>query len=123
MDWLKVEKVTPDKPEMLKAASDCRVSQGDAFLAWFRLWCWFDATTGDGTVQHVQAEQLDRIAGVPGFAASMSESGWLELSEGGVMVMRWDRHNGKSAKQRALHAGRMQSYRAKPGKDNGFRPW
>ena len=122
MDWIKVEKNTPDKPEILKAAADCGVEPETAYTGWFRLWAWFDSVTADGHVPHVKPENLDRIAGVPGLSASFASSGWLEFSQDGVLVINWARHNGKNAKQRALHTANQAEQRAK-GRDNGYRPW
>jgi hypothetical protein len=39
-DWIKVEKLTPDKPEIAILARKLGVSIGDAFLEWFRIYAW-----------------------------------------------------------------------------------
>lgn len=124
MDWIKVCKNTPDKPAIRHAARVCGVSQADAFLAWFRLWTWLDSATADGSLPLSTADDLDDVAGVKGIAAAFAEAGWLELTQpSGVIVMHWDRHNGKSAKKRALDAKRKQETRERTGEDSGFRPW
>lgn len=113
MDWIKVCKNTPDKPAIRHAARVCGVSADVAFTAWFRLWTWFDSATADGVMPLTTVDDLDDVARVPGIAAAFAEAGWLELHQpSGVTVMGWDKHNGKSAKKRAIDAARKREKRA-----------
>ena len=104
--WIKVGVDTPMKPAIRNAARDCGVSRGDAFLAWFRLYTWFDENTADGTIC-VYPEELDGVAQLPGFAASLERSGWLTFRGDICTVTNWDEHNGQNAKRRALKARQM----------------
>jgi hypothetical protein len=108
MAWLKVEENTPAKPEIKKIAADCGVSNEVAFARWFRLWAYLDRTTADGWVPFLTTKGCDEEAGLPGIGQSLASVGWIEFSKEGAFVMNWDRHNGKSAKSRALHARFMQ---------------
>ena len=123
MDWIKVETNTPEKPEIKKLARDCRVDNATAFLAWFRLWRYLDATTDDGLIPHLTMDDCDDEARLPGIGQVMADVHWIEFTDAGALVMNWDRHNGRSAKSRALHAVKQAEYRKKPGNDNGYRPW
>jgi hypothetical protein len=124
MDWIKVCKNTPDKPEIRHVARATGCTPGDAFAAWFRIWAWLDGATADGHLPLATAEDIDEVARLPGMAKAFAEAGWLELhSPAGVTVMRWDTHNGESAKARALSAKRMAHMRHRTGKDSGYRPW
>jgi hypothetical protein len=51
-----------------------------------------------------------------GFAASLEKVGWLTIDENGISVPKFDRHNGESAKKRALKTERQARWRA--GKDD-----
>ena len=110
--WITVGVDTPSKPAIRRAAEDCGCSVGDAFLAFFRLFSWLDETTSDGRIPTDRGE-VDAVARLPGFAASLERSGWLSFSpDGGWMsVANWDEHNGQNAKRRASNAVRMSSKR------------
>lgn len=111
-DWIKVEKATPDKPEIKTAAKICKVSNGEIFRAWFLLWSWFDEHVGeDGLYQATTLKECSARVGIPGIAESFAESGWLFETESGVFIKDWTRHNGQSAKIRALDLKRKKAKR------------
>lgn len=110
-DWIKVEKLTPDKPELMAVARECGCSPGDAFAAWFRLWAYFDSATEDGTVRFMSASDADRLGTLSGLGAAMERTGWLTFDADGCHVSRWSRHNGQSAKRRAVDAERKRQQR------------
>lgn len=112
-DWLKMEANTPEKAEVLAITAlmgwdDCDLTVGKLF----RLWRWFDQHTVNGNASRVTPELLDRIVGAAGFCAAVSEAGWLVLDDHGVTLPRFDRHNGNTAKSRALTAKRVAKHKA-----------
>jgi hypothetical protein len=110
--WMKVEFTTPDKPEMIAAARMCKASAGDTFLAFFRLWSYFDNQTATGFLPDLTTDDLDRIAGLSGFGKAMAKVGWIEQDTRGITIPHWEKHNGSSAKRRALTQSRVQKCRA-----------
>ena len=113
-DWLKVEKITPDKPEIGHIARACGISPVEAFAAWFRLWVYFDTVTADGDVRFLTPDDVDRVARQPGLGNALSSDqgcGWITFHAGGATITNWDRHNGESAKQRALDTDRKRRAR------------
>lgn len=111
-DWLKVEVATPDKAEVLAITAAMGWDDPDLTLGkLFRVWRWFDQHTLNGDAPGVTSALLDRIAGVSGFAKTMESVGWLTISEGGLHLPNFERHNGKTAKNRALTANRMRDLR------------
>ena len=109
-DWIKIEKETPEKPEIYRLAEILGVSTGDAFLACFRLWRWADSQTRDGLLR-VSAAAIDDNAKIPNFHLALCEVGWLSLRNGSVMVPNFVRHMGASAKRRCLDSVRKKSAR------------
>jgi len=110
-DWMKVEKCTPEKPE-IEAMSDILGIDPDAvFGKCFRIWCWFDDHTTDGYAPRVTKTLLDRKSCVTGFGDALENVGWLLPQDGSLVLPNFDRHCGKTAKQRALSAKRMQKQR------------
>lgn len=110
--WIKVGVDTPSKPAIRQAARDCFCSVGDAFLAFFRLYSWLDEQTEDGVVA-TDRDEVDAVARLPGFAASLERSGWLMFGPDGegLKVANWDEHNGRCAKRRAAAARAMTAMR------------
>jgi hypothetical protein len=111
-DWIKIEHVTPDKPEVWQIAETLGIDADAVVGKLVRIWVWADQQTTDGNARSVTKALLDRISGVTGFAAAMVEAGWLQQAEGGVQFVNFERHNGETAKQRALTAKRVQKHRA-----------
>lgn len=65
-DWLKMEKSTPDKPEVFAIAAEVGIDPDAVVGKLLRIWSWFDTHTGNGNADRVTPALLDRIAGVPG---------------------------------------------------------
>ena len=112
MAWIKVEHATPDKPEVDALAELLDWHPDRVVGTLIRLWRWADQQTITGNAPGVTRNTIDRHARAPGFAHAMEKVGWLEVEEGGVTFPRFDRHNGQTAKARALTADRVVRHRA-----------
>ncbi|MCD8071130.1 MAG: hypothetical protein LUE08_07100 [Akkermansiaceae bacterium] len=106
MSWIKFDSVTPEKPEIIKAA---RILGIDRFAVLGRvcaLWCWADAHSSDGNLG-LTPEDVDALFAQPGLTDALAAVGWLAIGEDGEVAMTsWDTHNGASAKKRAQEAKR-----------------
>lgn len=112
-EWLKLEACTPEKSEVL--AITARMGWDDADLTvgkLFRIWRWFDQQTTDGNACGVTTALLDRIVGVTGFCEAVHSVGWLSITETGISLPNFERHNGNTAKSRALTAKRVANHKA-----------
>ena len=76
-----------------------------------RIWSFFDRQSRDGHARNVTLAYIDRRIGVTGFAQAMESEGWLEVDQTGALMPEFGRHNGKSAKTRALAKNRKQASR------------
>jgi hypothetical protein len=112
-DWIKVESVTPNKPEVFKIADLCDIEPEHAFGSLLCIWIWADQHTEDGNAVSVTRRLVDRTAGVTGFADAMEKVGWLVIHPDGACFPNFDRHNGKTAKNRALTAKRVANHKLK----------
>jgi len=113
MAWLKVETVTPDKPEIFTIANHCGCTIGDAFLAWFRFYAWADTVTDDGFVKFLCPKMADSRGGLTGLGDALQDVGWITYSQGGAQIHNYERHNGKSAKKRFMDCERKRNERLK----------
>lgn len=115
-DWIKMEVSTPDKPEVLAIAARMGWDDPDYVVGkLFRVWRWFDQHTTDGNADGVTVALLDRIAGVSGFAEAMANVGWLDASESGISLPRFEKHCGRTAKERAQTAKRVANFKSNGG--------
>lgn len=112
-DWVKVEHVTPDKPEVWRMADILSIDADAVVGKLLRVWIWADQQTVSGHAASVTKSLLNRVAGVTGFAEAMLQVGWLSESEAGVEFTNFCRHNGQTAKTRALSKNRKQVHRSR----------
>jgi hypothetical protein len=111
-DWIKVQKSTPGKPEVLALADELGIHVDHAFGLCFRFWSWCDDQMTDGHAQSVTNVTLDSFFGHAGFATALVKVGWLRVRNGSLEVPNFDRHLSESAKNRALSGMRKAKQRA-----------
>lgn len=131
-DWIKVEKLTPNKLEIAALARKLNITQEGAFLQWFRLYCWADEITRDGSVPFLSRCEGDRLARcAPGTCDAMAseEIGWIRPIgddpadwSRGFYFSNWFRHNGKCSKVRALDAEKKRKCRSDETEPSRFCP-
>lgn len=109
--WIKVEVKTPEKPEIRQIARRCKCTTAEAFLAFFRLYVWFDSNTDDGHVEWFTKEDADEIGQLPGLGDALEEVRWVMFNQNVTVIANWERHNGESAKKRCLAAERIKRHR------------
>ena len=110
-DWIKWVKGLATRPEIVRIASALRTDRRRTACACMELWEWADSVTIDGDVQGVTPEFIDEYIGISGFFSAMEASGWVSQIPNGIRFTNFTRHNGESAKRRALDADRKQAAR------------
>lgn len=110
-DWIKIEHVTPDKPEVLDIADMLNISQGDALLGLIRVWTWADQQSLNGNAVSVTKNALCNISRVTNFADAMIKVGWLVGSDRSWTFPNFNRHNTETSKKRALTKKRVAKHR------------
>lgn len=124
VSWIKIEVTTPDKPEVIAMAARLRVKDPDTITGKLvRLWAWADLNSVDGAAVSITRAHIDRLTACKGFASALEAVGWLEGPDGAISFPLFDRHNGKSAKARAVETRKKQLQRFRerdePPKRNG----
>lgn len=114
-DWIKVEKATARKPEVLRLADLLGIHPDHAFGLCVRFWFWCDDQLVDGHVPSVTNVTLNSIVGHAGFAEALAQVGWLmtTIGIGGaqLQVPNFGRHLSEGAKNRALALERKRKQR------------
>lgn len=111
-DWIKVEKSTARKPEVLRIADILGIHPDHAFGLCVRFWSWCDDQMESGHAPSVTIVTLNCVFGHAGFVESLIEVGWLRVRGSSLEVPNFDRHLSESAKNRALSSRRKQKQRA-----------
>jgi len=83
-----------------------------------RVWIWADQQSVDGNALSVTKTTLDRISSISGLASAMVNVGWLKEKKGKFSIPNFNKHNGKSAKKRALTNKRVKDLRETGHKGN-----
>lgn len=112
-DWIKLEAITLEKPEIFALAEELNCTHATAFMACVRFWIWADRQSRNGHAINVTFVTLDSVASIAGFSAAMVKVGWLVVENGKVSLPNFERHNGNTAKKRALAQNRKANQRSR----------
>ena len=110
-DWIKVDHGLSQKPEVMAIAATLGISRRETVGTLLDVWSWFDAHTENGNARSVTPALLNDAISVTGFAEAMQAVGWLSVNDEGITMPKFDRHNSKSAKARALTNERVKRSR------------
>lgn len=115
-DWIKVEQATLDKPEVLRTADLLGVDRRYALGLYLDFWVWLDKNLSGSCpdfVRNMSKKSLDDVLRCQGFAACLELIGWAKFDEqtGTMHIVNAERHNGTTAKSRALDAKRKKDKR------------
>jgi hypothetical protein len=112
-DWIKVDTILAEKPEVWWIAENLGIDPDAVVGKLVRLWSWMDQHMTNGTSVKVTSKQIDAICRCDNFAQQLSTVGWLIIHANSdrITVPNWERHNGKTAKERALTRDRMKRSR------------
>ena len=114
-DWIKIEHVTPDKPEVHQLAEMLNIDPDAVVGKLIRIWIWADQQLRSCYAPVVTHSLIDRISCISGFANALESVGWLARKTGEIVFVNFDNHNGTTAKARALAMKRMQRFRYDSG--------
>lgn len=128
-DWIKFEVSTLDKSEVTVMAAALDLDPDAVVGKLLRVWAWADSNvvsnaSGNAVGNDVAVtvaipfSHIDRITYVSGFAKAMEKVGWLVIGEGTITFPKFTRHNGKTAKERALTNRRVANHRSRNASSN-----
>jgi hypothetical protein len=118
-DWIKMRIALADDPAVISIAARLSVDEFEVVGMLHHLWGWADTQSRDGHAPGVTNVWIDRYVRHAGFADAMVSVGWLGIDETGVTFPKFDRHNGETAKTRALAAERKRNQRGKVTAESG----
>lgn len=110
-DWIKMRMDLKAHPKVVRMASALKADRLRIIGGLYSAWCLFDNYSADGHMEGYNTEIFDEEIGLTGLAAAMISVGWLEQTPEGLVMPRFDAHNGQSAKRRAQDADRKREDR------------
>ena len=111
-DWIKLRHDLADDPAVVRMARAMGIDRDTVVGKLYRLWSWTDRHTTDGRACDIGGGGfVDDYLNCPGFAVAMVSVGWLVVDGDCFELPNFDRHNGESAKKRALATVRKQASR------------
>lgn len=112
-DWIKMRSNLWDDPRVSRICDLIDSGEAPVIGALYWLWATADQHSEDGVMPGLTMRQIDRKTGLPGFAASLVAIGWLADNPEGVVIQKFEEHNGESAKKRCQTAKRVANHRAR----------
>jgi hypothetical protein len=112
-DWIKFELATSDKAEVFELATVLGIDPDAVVGKLLRVWAWYDQHSEDGNAPVTIEALLDRLVCLPGFVKAVENVGWMVRADGRLALKNFSRHNGKTAKNRALGAKRAALHKGK----------
>ncbi len=111
-DWIKMRSNLWDDPRVARLVDLTDSGEACVVGALYWLWATADQHSEDGILHGLTLRAIDRKTGLQGFGAALIEIGWLADHPEGVRIVRFDEHNGSSAKRRSTDAQRKAAVRS-----------
>ena len=110
-DWIKMRGNLWDDPRVGRLVDMTDTSEAAVVGGLYWLWSTADQHTEDGVMPGLSLKQIDRKTGIPGLGQALCDIGWLADHPEGVRIIKFEEHNGQSAKRRASDAQRKANVR------------
>lgn len=111
-DWIKMRGNLWDDPRVARLCDLTNQTEAPVIGALYWLWATADQHTEDGVMPGLTLRQIDRKTGVAGFGQAACDVGWLADHPEGVHILKFEEHNGASAKKRIQTAKRVAAFKA-----------
>lgn len=113
-DWIKIRHNLDEDPRVLRIAQLLSIDDLDLLVGkLWRFWRYGDTQTVDGFIPFASAETVDRITRLSGLGNALVAVGWIDVSDKGVQIVRFDDHISESAKRRASNTSRQRKLRGR----------
>lgn len=110
-DWIKMRSNLWDDPRVARICDLTEAGEAAVVGGLYWLWATADQHSEDGIMLGLTIRAIDRKTGINGFGDALVSAGWLADHPEGVRIVRFEEHNGKSAKRRCSESVRKMSAR------------
>jgi hypothetical protein len=115
-DWIKMRTNLDTDPAVVRISSGLKTDRFSVVGRLHKIWSWANEHLTDGQDVPIDSAFLDTLVEAPGFADQLRIVGWLSGRDGNLSFPSFLKHNGSSAKQRALDSHRKKTVRVVSGK-------
>lgn len=112
-EWIKMRTNLWSDPRVSLMCDLTNNTEATVIGGLYWLWAAADEHTEDGFMPGLSAPAIDRKTRIKGFGQALCKAGWIQISDEGITIERFDEHNGASAKSRAGTAKRVAKHSAK----------
>jgi hypothetical protein len=110
-DWIKMRSNLWDDPRVSGLCDLTDSTEGHVIGGLYWLWAAADQHSEDGLMTGLTLTAIDRKTGIKGFGQALLSIGWISESDDGIVISRFEEHNGASAKRRSMEAQRKANTR------------
>lgn len=100
-DWIKMRIELQTHPKVFRMVSALKADRLRIIGGLHVAWSTFDTHCDDGVLVGYTTDAMDAVVGWPGFTQAMIDVEWACMEDEGLVMPRFDEHNGASAKRRA----------------------
>ncbi|MCO8325934.1 hypothetical protein ABEG10_23285 [Burkholderia cenocepacia] len=111
-DWIKMRTNLWDDPRVSNLCDLTGCGEAAVIGGLYWLWATADDHSADGEMHGLTLAAIARKTGVPNLGTALRDIGWIEEIEGGIRLIRFNEHNGTSAKKRAQTGKRVATHRS-----------
>ena len=111
-DWIQITVDLPTKPEVAIIAKLCAIPPDEVVGKLIRFWGWCQRHTADGTLPGLDIATIATSTNLPeSFLEALTQVKWLEITDAGAIIPKWDTYMSQSAKRRLQARQTMQRRR------------
>jgi len=110
-EWIKMRGNLWDDPRVSGLVDMTDAGEAAVIGGLYWLWASADKHSEDGIMLGLTVRGIDRKTGVAGLGAALVSIGWIADHPEGIRIIRFDEHNGASAKKRLETAKRVAKHR------------
>jgi hypothetical protein len=110
-DWIKMRGNLWDDPRIAHLCDLTDQSEAAVVGGLYWLWASADQHSENGAMPGLSVAGINRKTGIKGFGEALVSVGWLVDRPDGIFIVRFEEHNGSSAKRRCTDAQRKSAVR------------
>ena len=112
-EWIPLDCNLGTKPEVLELVDETGLPIEVVGWRLIQLWSWAALNSSDGTIRATPRRVATVAGGDEAFWLAVERVGWVSFLNGTIVIQGWERRFSGSAKARAMHARRQDSYRGR----------
>jgi hypothetical protein len=113
-EWIPLDCNLGTKPEVLELVDETGLPVEVVCWRLVQLWSWAALNSSDGTIRATPRRVASVAGGDEAFWLAVERVGWITFVGDRIVIEGWEKRFSGSAKARALHARRQDSYRGRP---------